>query len=44
MTFPVLRSTIGVIASALLASGFVAAAVAPAYAAPAAPIASVQTV
>ena len=34
MTFPLLRSSLGLVASALLATGFVAAAVAPAYAAP----------
>ncbi len=50
MTFPILRSALGLIASALLATGFVAAAVAPAYAAPisaAAPMgagAAIQTV
>ena len=38
---PAFRAAFGLIASALLASGFVAAAVAPAYATP---IAAVQTV
>ena len=33
-SFPTLRAAFGLIASALLATGFVAAAVAPAYAAP----------
>ncbi len=41
MTFPALRAALGLVASALLATGFVAAAVAPAYAAP---IAQAQTV
>ncbi len=39
--FSALRTTFGLIASSLLATGFVAAAVAPAYAAP---ITAVQTV
>ncbi len=39
--FFAIRTALGLVASALLATGFVAAAVAPAYAAP---IAAVQTV